>query len=447
MISQLFVLSVRGDTLLYRDYRGDIPKEACDIFFRNVQANAGLEPVWTEDGIHFNFVKQGNMYFVATTLENISPVLVMELLHRVTRVLKDYCGVLSEDSIRLNFVLAYEILDEMLDFGYIQGTSTEHLKTFIYNEAVPVETETLAQAAQRQADRVIKKITKGKTEPKTVSSTAVHRPIATGRKQKSNKEEIFIDVLERLSVTFNSAGGVVASQISGSIQLKSYLSGNPELILALNDDLVIGRGTGYGSVVLDDVNFHECVREEHFARDRSLLFFPPDGEFVLMNYRISSDFAPPIRIFPFIEQTGDGQLDVVVKVRAEIPEQNYGINTVISIPVPKSTASVSCDLGAGTVGESAEFNRKQNVVEWKVKKFQGHTEHVLRAKVVLQRDAQMSRAKREVGPVSMKFEIPMINASRLQVKFLRFADQGKNYHPHRWVRYITQTDSYVARTN
>lgn len=30
---------------------------------------------------------------------------------------QDYCGVLSEDSLRKNFVLVYELLDEMVDFG------------------------------------------------------------------------------------------------------------------------------------------------------------------------------------------------------------------------------------------------------------------------------------------------------------------------------------------
>ena len=44
---------------------------------------------------------------------------------------KDYCGTLSEESIRKNFVLLYELLDEMLDFGYPQTTSTEHLKLCI----------------------------------------------------------------------------------------------------------------------------------------------------------------------------------------------------------------------------------------------------------------------------------------------------------------------------
>jgi hypothetical protein len=46
------------------------------------------------------------------------------------------CG---QESIRKNFILVYELLDEMMDYGYPQGTSTETLKTFVYNEPVLVE--------------------------------------------------------------------------------------------------------------------------------------------------------------------------------------------------------------------------------------------------------------------------------------------------------------------
>ena len=43
-------------------------------------------------------------------------------------------------------------------------------------------------------------------------------------------------------------GYIQTSEIDGSIQMKSYLSGNPEIKLALNEDLGIGpKGTaGYG---------------------------------------------------------------------------------------------------------------------------------------------------------------------------------------------------------
>jgi AP-4 complex subunit mu-1 len=45
---------------------------------------------------------------------NLSPALVLELLQRIARVTKDYLGVLNEDSLRKNFVLVYELLDEMI---------------------------------------------------------------------------------------------------------------------------------------------------------------------------------------------------------------------------------------------------------------------------------------------------------------------------------------------
>ena len=45
----------------------------------------------------------------------------------------------------------------------------------------------------------------------------------------------------------------------------------------------------------------------------------------------------------------------------------------------------------------------------------------------------------------MTFEIPMYNVSRLNVRYLRISETHASYNPHRWVRYITQSSSYVAR--
>ena len=74
--------------------------------------------------------------------------------------------------------------------------------------------------------------------------------------------------------------------------MKSYLAGNPELRLALNEDLVIGKANAptnsYGRVVLDDVSFHDCVNLTEFEHGKTLSFYPPDGEFVVLNYRYSN---------------------------------------------------------------------------------------------------------------------------------------------------------------
>ncbi len=76
------------------------------------------------------------MYFVATTMYNVPPAFVLECLDRVTRVIRDFCGVLSEELIRKNFTLVYEILNEMVDYGYPQLTSTELLRPFIVSEPI-----------------------------------------------------------------------------------------------------------------------------------------------------------------------------------------------------------------------------------------------------------------------------------------------------------------------
>ena len=47
-----------------------------------------------------------------------------------------------------------------------------------------------------------------------------------------------------------SQGYILTSEIDGTIQMKSYLTGNPEIRLALNEDLSIGSGGGSGHLMI-----------------------------------------------------------------------------------------------------------------------------------------------------------------------------------------------------
>jgi AP-4 complex subunit mu-1 len=55
---------------------------------------------------------------VATSKYNVQPSLVLDIIYRMMKVFRDYCGVLNEESIRKNFVLIYELIDEIIDFGH-----------------------------------------------------------------------------------------------------------------------------------------------------------------------------------------------------------------------------------------------------------------------------------------------------------------------------------------
>ena len=47
------------------------------------------------------------------------------------QVLTEYFKELEEESIRDNFVIIYELLDEMMDFGYPQTTESKILQEWV----------------------------------------------------------------------------------------------------------------------------------------------------------------------------------------------------------------------------------------------------------------------------------------------------------------------------
>jgi AP-4 complex subunit mu-1 len=437
--NQFFILSPRGDTIIFRDYRGDAHPSLQEDFFRRVKfwSKGDCVPVFQEGDFIYMHIKRNNLLLCATTKYNVSPCTSLELLNRMAKVFKDYCGVLTEESIRKNFILVYELLDEMLDMGFPQMTSTEALKSCVHNE--PIATGSSGMSAANFINKI-----QGKVKDSTASNVPISAmSLGSGSKQKN---EIFVDIIERLTVLFNNSGQVVNSSIDGSVMMKSFLSGNPELRLALNEDLVVGKNTGMlGSVVLDDCNFHERVHLDEFESARTLHFFPPDGEFAVLNYRITADFQPPFRLYPIVEQVGPNKLDFMITVRAEMPQDNHGSNVVIRIPLPRSTINATCDFAVADVaGCNTEFNSVEKKVVWTVRKFPGASEMAMKVRITT--DAPITSAlKREIGPISMAFEIPMYNVSNLQVRYLRISETHKSYNPYRWVRYITQSSSYVSR--
>ncbi|EKF28903.1 mu-adaptin 4, putative,adaptor complex AP-4 medium subunit, putative, partial [Trypanosoma cruzi marinkellei] len=146
-ISQIFILSPRGDKLIFKDYRQDAPRNTDEIFFRKYKFWDGAQghapegdcpPFFMEKHVNFCYVKRRELLFVCTSVVNVSPSLTLEILLRIIKVIKDYLGVLSEEAIRRNFTLVYELLDEMIDVGVSQELNTENLRPYIFNEVIRV---------------------------------------------------------------------------------------------------------------------------------------------------------------------------------------------------------------------------------------------------------------------------------------------------------------------
>eukprot|EP01100_Stratorugosa_tubuloviscum_P001396 TRINITY_DN1312_c0_g1_i1.p1 TRINITY_DN1312_c0_g1~~TRINITY_DN1312_c0_g1_i1.p1 ORF type:complete len:444 (-),score=165.00 TRINITY_DN1312_c0_g1_i1:131-1462(-) len=441
MFSQFFVLSRRGDTIILRDYRGDTPREACEIFYRTISnaKSSLIAPIFNLDGINYFFIKQSGLYFVAVSRINLSPSFALELIVRIIKLFKDYCGTLNEEALRKNFVLAYELLEEVIDFGYPQVVLSEQLKPYIHEKPTIIEENTLIGLD-------LTKLTRIQSAPSNASNKSI---IDSAKKSVFSQDEVFIDLVERLDVAFSSSGNVIKASVDGSLVVKSFLTGNPEIRLGLNEDLSIGKGQGgYGRVTLDDINFHQCVRLNMFETNKELIFSPPEGESTIFNYRVTQDIRLPFKIFPFIEEINGQRIDLLIKIRSDFPMDNTGVNVEVVIPVSKITSSVTFEFNQEQSNNNnqdiTEFKLNEKVIIWQILKILPNSERFIRCKLSLA-SLPKNTIKKELGPVSLKFEIPMFTCSNLMIRGLSIIERGNNYSPSKWVRSFTQVRSYVSR--
>lgn len=440
MISQVFILSSKGDHLIYKDFRGEASRDVVGVFYEKVTSLSGDQPpvVMTHNDLHFVHVRQGGLYWVATTMVDSSPFTIIEFLNRFAALVKDYCGSLSEKAVHMNFALIYELLDEVLDFGYIQTTSSDVLKNFIQTEAVslrPFSLFDLSNVGLFGAET---------QQSKVAPSSAAARPIQSGREQ-GGKSEIFVDVIERLSVVIGSNGVLMKADVEGEIRVKCYMPNCSELRIGLNEEFSIGKSQlrGYGAAVrVDECSFHQAVRLDEFDSHRILRLCPSQGEQTVMQYQLSDELpsAPPFRLFPSLERDGGGRLLMYLKLRCDLPPKSAAINVSATIPIPKGSVSLSQELSSPD--QSAELRPQSRAVVWQIPRFTGGSQ--LSALFKLEVPGLSSASMLEVGPVGLSFELPKFTATGLQIRFLRLSP----VHPgpsQRWVRYVTHSDSYTVR--
>lgn len=421
--SAVFIMDLKGKVIISRNYRGDIPMTAAERFSLYIQEKEEVElrPVFSIDGLTFVYVKCNNTLLMAVTKRNSNITLILFFLYRLINVFKDYFGELEEESIRDNFVVVYELLDETMDFGYPQTCESRILREVITQESNRMEVAPRPPVALTNA-------VSWRTE---------------GIKHRKN--EIFLDVIEKLNLLVSSNGTVLHSEIIGAVQMKSFLSGMPELKLGLNDKLMFeatGRSTSrIKAVELEDIKFHQCVRLARFENDRTISFIPPDGEFELMTYRLNTHVKPLIWVEAVVEPHSHSRIEYMIKAKSQFKSRSIANNVEIIIPVPPDVDSPSFKASIGTV----TYFPDRDAVVWTIKQFTGSKEYLMRAHFGLPSvSGEEGATEHWRAPIEVKFEIPYFTVSGLQVRYLKIIEKS-GYQALPWVRYITMNGNYQLR--
>lgn len=117
-----------------------------------------------------------------------------------------------------------------------------------------------------------------------LSSAAAQGPAIPWRRPnvRHTSNELYVDIVESLSVTIAPSGRLLSALVSGTIAFTAHISGVPDLLLSLTSpgQQAIGRK-------MELPVFHPCVRLARWReRPGELSFVPPDGRFVLAGYEV-----------------------------------------------------------------------------------------------------------------------------------------------------------------
>ncbi|XP_038575437.1 AP-2 complex subunit mu-B-like [Micropterus salmoides] len=453
MIGGLFIYNHKGEVLISRVYRDDIGRNAVDAFRVNVihARQQVRSPVTNIARTSFFHVKRSNIWLAAVTKQNVNATMVFEFLYKMCDVMSAYFGKISEENVKNNFVLIYELLDEILDFGYPQNSETGALKTFITQQGIKSQHHTKEEQSQ--------------------ITSQVTGQIGWRREGiKYRRNELFLDVLESVNLLMSPQGQVLSAHVSGRVVMKSYLSGMPECKFGMNDKIVIDKqgkagssedggkrsevtqdahthtpaspaGCAALSIAIDDCTFHQCVRLSKFDSERSISFIPPDGDYELMRYRTTKDIILPFRVIPLVREVGRTKLEVKVVIKSNFKSSLLAQKIEVRIPTPLNTSGVQLICMKG----KAKYKASENAIVWKIKRMAGMKESQISAEIELLPTNDKKKWARP--PISMNFEVPFA-PSGLKVRYLKVFEPKLNYSDHdviKWVRYIGRSGIYETR--
>ncbi|XP_029041065.1 AP-3 complex subunit mu-1 isoform X2 [Osmia bicornis bicornis] len=332
---------------------------------------------------------------------------------RVVDTFEDYFSECTETIIKENYVVVYELLDEMLDNGFPLATESNILKELI------------------KPPNILRTIANTVTGKSNVSAILPSGQLSnvpwrrTGVKYTNN--EAYFDVVEEVDAIIDRTGATVFAEIQGYIDCCIKLSGMPDLTLSFMNPRLF-----------DDVSFHPCVRFKRWESERILSFIPPDGNFRLLSYHIGSQSIVAIPIYVrhniSLKEPGGGRLDITVG-----PKQTIGRtveNVTLEIPMPKIVLNCTLTPNQGKYS----FDPVSKILLWDIGRIDVSKLPNLRGSITIQSSASVLESN---PAINVHFTINQLAVSGLKVN--RLDMYGEKYKPFKGVKYITKAGKFQIR--
>ncbi|PCH41585.1 mu-adaptin 3 [Wolfiporia cocos MD-104 SS10] len=350
--------------------------------------------------------KVADMRILCPISGDVDPLYAFAFLQTFVDILREYFGHISAETLKDNFDVVYQLLEETLDSGgHPLTTSPNALRDIVLPPSLLNKVLSVAGVS-------------GLASP-SASSHPFASPIPWRKAGvRYNNNEIYFDVTETLEAIVNKNGTPAVSNVWGKVESNCKLSGIPDLLLTFSN-----------SQSLVDCSFHPCVRLQRWSRDKTLSFVPPDGRFKLMEYR----FAP-------VSASSQNQTAVPLMLRSVINVEEHGGSfdvTLTSRLTTRSMESVSVELFLGEGASSASciashnaswsFDLKTLSLRWEMKNVSPSASYTLRG--TFSSAAQTPRPSRAFR---VRFDSMQHTFSALKIDQLKMT--GELYKPYKGMR-------------
>lgn len=414
MLESLFIANAStGQVIIEKHWRGEVHRSVIEGFFKDFLGSDNPEeisPVFSTPQYLMVHILKGGLVFLGVVSSDVSPIVLVEFLHQVVDTITSYIKDLSEISIKENFVIIYQLLEEMVDFGFPLMTDVSTLKNFVAPPNILNKVMSQVTGVSRTHDGMLS----GGFSNVTWRKTGI----------KYTNNEIYFDIIEEIDAIVESDGSIVSSELNGSILSQSRLSGMPNLLITFDN-----------ISILDDYSFNPCVKHAHFSTERALSFIPPDGHFKLMTYRSA---LPPSQSLPLSLKTVSTTKDKEGRFEFSIiPHFVQGIpleDVILKINIAKGISNVvgTCNMGVFT----SDYQSKQMI--WKITKLSPKDKCPS-----LTGTYSFSGSTKLSAAIDVFFQITMCAASGLKVESLKVLNE--NYKPYKGVRSVTRAGRFQIR--
>ncbi|KAL1744615.1 Mu homology domain-containing protein [Schizophyllum fasciatum] len=256
----LIILDNVGRPIIQSGFRG-LPSaypmvhiDAVNNAFEKAVRVADIDPVISVDSYGTSDSPSACCHVATSDIRVLCPVsgdvdtlLAFAFIGTFIDILLEYFGSVSAATLKENFDVVYQLLEETLDAGgHPLTTSHNALRDIVLPPSLLTKLLNVTGA----------NFTSSLNSGGSAAGGAFSSPIPWRKSGlRYNNNEVFFDVEEQLRAIVNKAR-------------------TPDLLLTFTNPHV-----------LTDCAFHPCVRLQRFSRDRALSFVPPDGRCTLMQYR------------------------------------------------------------------------------------------------------------------------------------------------------------------